>query len=89
MNELGKLMESEHRNIGKFTASLNLDACYFIGNKMKFAYEENKSSFWFEKLSDLEAELSKKKFSNTDILVKGSRSLQLENIVEILKKISV
>ena len=89
MNELGKLMESEHRNIGKFTASLNLDACYFIGNKMKFGYEENKSSFWFEKLSDLEAELSKKKFSNTDILVKGSRSLQLENIVEILKKISV
>ena len=89
MNELGKLMESEHRNIGKFTASLNLDACYFIGNKMKFANEENKSSFWFEKLSDLEAELSKKKFSNTDILVKGSRSLQLENIVEILKKISV
>ena len=89
MNELGKFMESEHRNIGKITTSLNLEACYFVGNKMKFAHEENKSSLWFEKLSDLEDELAKKKFRNTDILVKGSRSLELENIVRLLKKISV
>ncbi len=89
MNELGEFMESEHRNIGKITSRLNLDACYFVGSKMKFAHEENKSSFWFEKLSDLEDELAKKKFRDTDILVKGSRSLELENIVELLKKISV
>ena len=89
MNELGKFMESEHRNIGKITTSLNLEACYFVGNKMKFAHEENKSSLWFEKLSDLEDELAKKKFRNTDILIKGSRSLELENIVRLLKKISV
>ena len=89
MNELGKFMESEHRNIGKITTSLNLEACYFVGNKMKFAHEENKSSLWFEKLSDLEDELAEKKFRNTDILVKGSRSLELENIVRLLKKISV
>ena len=89
MNELGKFMESEHRNIGKITTSLNLESCYFVGNKMKFAHEENKSSLWFEKLSDLEDELAKKKFRNTDILIKGSRSLELENIVRLLKKISV
>jgi len=89
MNELGKFMELEHRNIGKITSRLNLEACYFVGNKMKFAHEENKLSLWFKNLSDLEDELTEKKFKDTDILVKGSRSLELENIVHILKKISV
>ena len=89
MNELGKFMESEHRNIGKITSRLNLEACYFVGSKMKFAHEENKLSLWFEKLSDLEDELAEKKFRNSDILVKGSRSLELESLIDVIKKISV
>mgnify|MGYP005726665743 FL=1 len=89
MNELGKFMEFEHRNIGKITSRLNLEACYFVGSKMKFAHEENKSSLWFEKLSDLEDELAEKKFRNSDILVKGSRSLELESLIDVIKKISV
>ena len=89
MNELGEISEAEHFKIGDMTSKLNLKKCFFVGNKMEAAYNGNKNSKWFKSYSDMEREVSKIMLSNVDILVKGSRSLRLERIEYVLRKILI
>ena len=89
MNELGELSKAEHIKIGKLIKTLKVNDVFFIGNKMKYAHEENVSSSWYENVHDLIKGLEKLSFKNSDILIKGSRSLQLEKSLEIIKQISV
>ena len=89
MNELGELSKAEHVKIGKLIKTLKVNDVFFIGNKMKYAHEENSSSSWYENVHDLIKGLEKLSFKNSDILIKGSRSLELEKSLEIIKQISV
>ena len=89
MNELGELSKAEHVKIGKLTKTLRVNNAFFIGNKMKYAHKENASSSWYENVNDLIKGLEKLSFKNSDILIKGSRSLELEKSLEIIKQISV
>ena len=89
MNELGELSKAEHVKIGKLIKTLKVNDVFFIGNKMKYAHEENASSSWYENVYDLIKGLEKLSFKNSDILIKGSRSLELEKSLEIIKQISV
>ena len=89
MNELGELSKAEHIKIGKLIKTLKVNDVFFIGNKMKYAHEENASSSWYENVHDLIKGLEKLSFKNSDILIKGSRSLELEKSLEIIKQISV
>jgi len=89
MNELGELSKAEHIKIGKLTKTLKVNDVFFIGNKMKYAHKENESSTWYENVHDLIRGLEKLSFKNSDILIKGSRSLELEKSLEIIKQISV
>ena len=89
MNELGELSKAEHVKIGKLTKTLRVNNAFFIGNKMKYAHKENASSSWYENVNDLIKGLKKLSFKNSDILIKGSRSLELEKSLEIIKQISV
>tara|TARA_A200000113_G_scaffold97172_1_gene86983 strand:- start:2 stop:1312 length:1311 start_codon:yes stop_codon:yes gene_type:complete len=89
MNELGELSKAEHVKIGKLTKTLRVNNVFFIGNKMKYAHKENASSSWYENVNDLIKGLEKLSFKNSDILIKGSRSLELEKSLEIIKQISV
>ena len=89
MNELGEISEAEHFKIGDITSRLNLKKCFFVGIKMEAAYNGNKNSRWFKSYSDMEREVSKIILSNVDILVKGSRSLRLERIEYVLRKILI
>ena len=87
MNELGELSKAEHIKIGKLTKTLKVNDVFFIGNKMKYAHEENVSSSWYENVHDLIKGLENLSFKNSDILIKGSRSLELEKSIEIIKQI--
>ena len=89
MNELGELSKAEHLKIGKLIKTLKVNDVFFIGNKMKYAHKENTSSTWYENVHDLIKGLEKLSFKNSDILIKGSRSLELEKSLEIIKQISV
>ena len=71
------------------TKKLKVNDVFFIGNKMKYAHKENASSTWYENVHDLIRGLEKLSFKNSDILIKGSRSLELEKSLEIIKQISV
>ena len=89
MNELGELSKAEHIKIGKLIKTLKVNDVFFIGNKMKYAHKENASSSWYENVNDLIKGLEKLNFKNSDILIKGSRSLELEKSLKIIKQISV
>jgi UDP-N-acetylmuramoyl-tripeptide--D-alanyl-D-alanine ligase len=89
MNELGELSKAEHVKIGKLVKKLKVNDVFFIGNKMRYAHYENPDSSWYENVDSLIEELQKLSFKNSDILIKGSRSLQLEKSIEIIRQISV
>ena len=88
MNELGELSKAEHIKIGNLIKKLKVNDVFFIGNKMKYAHKENASSSWYENVYDLIKGLESLSFKNSDILIKGSRSLELERSLEVIKQIS-
>ena len=62
---------------------------FFVGSKMKSAFKENPNSIWSKKVDDLLNKLKKLSFKDSDILIKGSRSIELEKSLKTLKQISV
>ena len=88
MLELGKISKTEHEGIGRFVSNLKLDQVYYVGPKMENAYLSDKDSLWFNNKSDLESELNKIQIKDSVILLKGSRSLMLESLIPLIKKIS-
>lgn len=88
MNELGSDSKIEHENIGVLTKKLKVGRCFFIGKNMRYAHKKNTSSLWFEDRDSLEKEIVKYNISNADILIKGSRTFQLEMIMPVIMKIS-
>jgi len=88
MLELGKISKTEHAGIGRFVSNLKLDQVYYVGSRMKNAYLIDNNSFWFNNKSDLESELNKIQIKDSVVLLKGSRSLMLESLVPLIKKIS-
>lgn len=90
MKELGEYSEELHREIGK-EASYVVDEAYFIGEMCEkyaegFSFSKKPFKLYFQVedfLKDLEGEL---KFGKAIVLVKGSRALKMERIVEKLTK---
>ena len=89
MNELGDQSNSEHLKIGKLIKTLKINHVFFIGNKMRCAHDENLGSVWYENVDGLIEGINKLSLKNSDILIKGSRSLKLEKSLEVIKQISV
>ena len=59
----------------------------FVGDKMIAAHDINKESRWYKDYDEMEKALSEMEFSGVDVLLKGSRSLRLERVVNLLKRI--
>ena len=78
MLELGKDSEKEHQAIMTLCKKLNL-TCHFIGEEFK---KVNPNSF--NNRIDFEANLKKKEISKSTILLKGSRGIGLEKLVQHL-----
>ena len=55
---------------------------------MKDAHLVNKNSLWFYTKKELKEALLSIKIEDSDILIKGSRSLELEKLLPVIKKIS-
>lgn len=82
MFELGNDAPSEHQKIANLVTTLNIDKIYFIGeNFNKVTIEKYK----IEKYSSFENFKSNfKNISNSTILIKGSRGMALERVLELL-----
>jgi UDP-N-acetylmuramoyl-tripeptide--D-alanyl-D-alanine ligase len=81
MFELGDAAPAEHAAIIKLVADLKLNAI-FVGSHFKAQGQDRVLSF--ESTADLRAHLEKEDIKGQTILLKGSRSMQLEQVIDLL-----
>ena len=79
MGELGKFSQIEHSDIVNLINSLNITT-YYIG--AEFCQATNINSF--KNSEDFKGFLNINTITNSTILIKGSRSQQLEKLVDLL-----
>ena len=91
MLELGEYTEDAHRKIGK-TIQEYADIFFAVGPKMKFAFEEAEDVLmskdrlcWFNNSEEARITIQNYIKPNDLILVKGSRGMKMEKIVEEIK----
>ena len=80
MFELGDYAFDEHENIVAYCKNLDIHRCIFVGEEFSktTALEKYKN---FEKLK---TEIKKSPLKNSYILIKGSRGMSLERLLEII-----
>ena len=81
MFELGEYELEEHQKIAALTLSTNFETVFFIGklfHKITTDYQQ------FKEFSDFKNHLKTQDLSNCTVLIKGSRGMQLERILEFL-----
>jgi len=84
MFELGDEAEHEHRQIVKLACEKNFSEVYLCGNLFNLLKNEFSTVQYFAKKDDLVEALKKNPIRNSTILVKASRGIGLETIVEFL-----
>jgi UDP-N-acetylmuramoyl-tripeptide--D-alanyl-D-alanine ligase len=84
MFELGEDAEKEHRELGKLISEKKFDNVYLCGQLFKAALQEIPSAQHFENKADLVAALQGNPLTDAVILVKASRGIGLETILEHL-----
>ena len=84
IGELGAWAEQGHRDVGAYAAG-KVSALYAVGPLMVHAVQAfGEHARHFENQTDLIAALGAEQDSNTTILIKGSRSAAMENVVAAL-----
>lgn len=84
MFELEEEAEAEHRAIGRLLAEKKFNEVYLCGSLMRAAAMQMPSAKYFEKKESLLTELKDNPVSHATVLVKASRGIGLESVVEFL-----
>jgi UDP-N-acetylmuramoyl-tripeptide--D-alanyl-D-alanine ligase len=84
MFELEEEAEKEHHAIGTLIKQKGFDQIYLCGSLFKAALREIPNAKYFEKKDQLQLELQQYPIKNSTILVKASRGIGLETIVDLL-----
>jgi UDP-N-acetylmuramoyl-tripeptide--D-alanyl-D-alanine ligase len=84
MFELEEEAEKEHQQVGKLIQQLGFNEVYLCGHLMKVAQLEIPSAKHYTSKEDLIAALKENDFSDSTILIKASRGIGLESIVDHL-----
>jgi UDP-N-acetylmuramoyl-tripeptide--D-alanyl-D-alanine ligase len=84
MFELEEEAAKEHHNIGKLLREKGFKEIYLCGSLFRTALEEIPFALHFPTKAELRVHLEKDKFNNATILVKASRGIGLETIVDLL-----
>ena len=86
MNELGEISEEEHYKIGELTKERHFNKVIFCGKKILAAKNANPESTYFKEKDQLIDYLHENPFDKALILIKASRSLGLEQLVDVIEK---
>jgi UDP-N-acetylmuramoyl-tripeptide--D-alanyl-D-alanine ligase len=84
MFELEEEAEKEHLNIGRIIKEKGFKRVYLVGSLFASALREIPTAKYFQKKDELVQELKQFPITNSTILVKASRGIGLETIVEYL-----
>jgi UDP-N-acetylmuramoyl-tripeptide--D-alanyl-D-alanine ligase len=84
MFELEEEAEIEHKRLGQLLKEKEFNKVFLCGSLMKSAKEVLPTAYYFEKKEAIIEELKKNPIHNATILVKASRGIGLETVVEYL-----
>ena len=84
MFELEEEAEKEHRNLGRLLKEKKFDRVYLCGKLMRSAKAEFSDALLFESKDLLIEELKRNPLKDSTILVKASRGIGLETVVEVI-----
>ncbi|BDD05067.1 UDP-N-acetylmuramoyl-tripeptide--D-alanyl-D-alanine ligase [Aureibacter tunicatorum] len=84
MLELGKYSENEHNTIKDLLQSYKIDEGYLCGPEFHKFVKPSDNIMIFDSKDELEAYLKTKKFENSIILIKASRGIGLETLINVL-----
>jgi UDP-N-acetylmuramoyl-tripeptide--D-alanyl-D-alanine ligase len=87
MLELGKDSEKLHREIGKEILKTDIDYILLYGEETKYIYEEikDKKPVKHTTKEDIAFEIKKLQNLNPSVLIKGSRGMKMEEVIEYLE----
>ncbi|HNP20341.1 MAG TPA: UDP-N-acetylmuramoyl-tripeptide--D-alanyl-D-alanine ligase [Fulvivirga sp.] len=84
MKELGEHSANEHENLGNIISEMSLNQVYLCGPLIKPALKQVPKAHYFEDRSDLINEIRNHPIQNSTILIKASRGIGLEMLLEVL-----
>jgi UDP-N-acetylmuramoyl-tripeptide--D-alanyl-D-alanine ligase len=84
MFELEEEAEREHRLLGELLKKKKFDRVYLCGSLMKSAKAVLPSALHFEKKEDLIDSLKKNPLNNVTVLIKASRGIGLETVLDFI-----
>jgi UDP-N-acetylmuramoyl-tripeptide--D-alanyl-D-alanine ligase len=84
MLELGNDSETEHQKIVDLVAGSGVDDVYWVGSHFQKSIMPQGYKRYFN-VDDLISSFNKENFENRFILIKGSRGIRLEKIIEAIK----
>ncbi|MDT0294018.1 UDP-N-acetylmuramoyl-tripeptide--D-alanyl-D-alanine ligase [Mesonia ostreae] len=83
MFEIGSTSHKEHQQIVNILETLNVELALICGEN--FYKTETEKVLAFQQFEDLQKYLSKNSIKDSTILIKGSRGMQLERLIELWK----
>lgn len=83
MFELGNEAQAEHQNITDLITTLNINTVYLIGTNFNSTKTENKKIKQYETFEALKKSFNTIDITNATLLIKGSRGMALERIVDL------
>jgi len=84
MFELGKDTEQEHRNIANLAVSLNIEQVILIGENFYRIKVKSSKAIQYKSFDDFIKQANVSTFKNTIMLIKGSRGMALERVLDLL-----
>ncbi len=84
MLELGSDSQKEHEVLGHLVSSKQFNAIFFCGKEIRYAATKCLGSLYFATKKELATYLAENPLANTTVLMKASRSIGLETLVDIL-----
>lgn len=84
MNELGEESARFHQELVELTTQTAYQEVILCGLHLEAAQANNSEALHFRQKKDLEVYLKRRNFEDTAILIKGSRTLQLETLVALI-----
>ncbi|BDD04828.1 UDP-N-acetylmuramoyl-tripeptide--D-alanyl-D-alanine ligase [Aureibacter tunicatorum] len=84
MKDLGDLSLSEHEKLGKKLHLLGFDKVILLGEEMLYAKKHCPNAIHFNGKSEMEKYISNWKIEDSVVLIKGSRSMRMESVLDYI-----
>lgn len=85
MGELGAASETEHQVVVNYLENADISEIYLVGKQFKKTTTNRANIIKFENTENIKKHLQLAELKNCSILVKGSRSMALEEILEVFE----